>query len=108
MKKCTLKIGSAVYAELIWEDGKKVSVKESEKAEKDGFLRSFYEDKMITYDPRTGEIKEANPNQDEYSLFLWCSQWVQERSRAGKSASVIAEGIDFSEILPEPESGVVY
>jgi len=85
-----------------------VSVTESKAAEKDGFLQSVYTLKYLEYDPRVGDLVEVSPLDDEYSMYLWCSQWVQERAREDKEADVITDDIDWSKILPPPEPGVVY
>lgn len=107
--KCTLMLGKQMYAELVWRERGGVSITESKRAAADGFAKSFHKDKVTGLDPRTMDLKEINPNQDKYSLYLWCSAWVQKYRRQGdKTSDLIAEGIDFSEVLPPPIPGVVY
>lgn len=107
MAKCKLMIGGKTYAELTWKNGA-VTFAESERARRDGFAASAYMNKLMTYDPRTGDFVSINPLGDVYDMALWCSQWVQERLSEDINADLVVEEIDFSEVLPPSESGVVY
>ena len=105
----TIKAGKATYAVLLWRDGglRVDHDSLSATARRDKFRNSI-RDKVTEYDPRTGEIRRISPREDKYSADLWISHVVQDRVRQGRGYTVMVEGLDWSEVLSEPEEGVKY
>ena len=64
---------------------------------------------MVVFDPRESALEKVHPIEDVYTADLWLNTWIQLQLIEGReSFSIEVEGLDWSEVLPEAEPGLIY
>ena len=108
MVKWTIKRGNAVYAVLV-QDEESFRIEHLSKwAKNDDFQNQVKNTFQKVFHPLEG-IQRIKATSDKYRIDLWLSSWVQERHKDGQMAlEVVAEGIEWRELLGPDRPGVLY
>lgn len=95
---------------LRWDEERVIVLREYDPA--DELVKRFDQQRgteLEVFDPLRKEFKEVSLDEDVFSADLWVSRFVQDAHIAGDArVGVDVKGVDWTEILGEPEPGVLY